>query len=54
MRTLPRDISSFTGRRQEQQELVEVATGAGGLVGIHAIGGDGRSGQGRVRGSCRA
>jgi len=38
-RTLPRDIATFTGRRQELQELVEAATGAGGVVGIHAIGG---------------
>jgi tetratricopeptide (TPR) repeat protein/transcriptional regulator with XRE-family HTH domain len=39
MRTLPRDIASFTGRQQELQELVEAAAGAGGVVGIHAIGG---------------
>jgi transcriptional regulator with XRE-family HTH domain len=39
MRTLPRDIVSFTGRQQELQELVEAAAGAGGVVGIHAIGG---------------
>jgi len=38
-RTLPRDIASFTGRRQELQELVDAAAGAGGVVGIHAIGG---------------
>jgi tetratricopeptide (TPR) repeat protein/transcriptional regulator with XRE-family HTH domain len=41
-RTLPRDIASFTGRRQELQELVDAAIGAadsGGIVGIHAIGG---------------
>ena len=41
MRTLPRDIASFTGR---QQELVSWwsrggAGGPGGVVGIHAIGG---------------
>ena len=30
MRTLPRDIASFTGRQQELQELVEAAAGAGG------------------------
>ena len=39
MRTLPRDIASFTGRQQELQELAEAAAGAGGVVGIHAIGG---------------
>ena len=41
-RTLPRDIASFTGRRQELQELVDAATDAadsGGTVGVHAIGG---------------
>ena len=41
-RTLPRDISSFTGRQHELRELVDAAagvTGAGGVVGIHAIGG---------------
>jgi tetratricopeptide (TPR) repeat protein/transcriptional regulator with XRE-family HTH domain len=39
MRTLPRDIASFTGRQQELEQLVEAAAGAGGVVGIHAIGG---------------
>ncbi len=39
MRTLPRDIVSFTGRQQELQELVHAAAGTGGVVGIHAIGG---------------
>src|SRR5580693_2308163 len=45
MRTLPRDIASFTGRRQELLQLVEATAGAGGpgraggAVGIHAIGG---------------
>jgi tetratricopeptide (TPR) repeat protein/transcriptional regulator with XRE-family HTH domain len=38
-RTLPRDIASFTGRRHELAELVDAAAQAGGLVGIHAIGG---------------
>jgi tetratricopeptide (TPR) repeat protein/transcriptional regulator with XRE-family HTH domain len=41
-RTLPRDITSFTGRQQELQELVGAAAGAassGGVVSIHAIGG---------------
>jgi tetratricopeptide (TPR) repeat protein/transcriptional regulator with XRE-family HTH domain len=35
-RALPRDIASFTGRRQELEQL---AGDAGGVVGIHAIGG---------------
>ena len=42
MRTLPRDIASFTGRQRELQELVNAAAGAaasGGVVSIHAIGG---------------
>jgi transcriptional regulator with XRE-family HTH domain len=39
IRTLPRDIVSFTGRQQELEQLVEAAAGAGGVVGIHAIGG---------------
>jgi tetratricopeptide (TPR) repeat protein/transcriptional regulator with XRE-family HTH domain len=39
MRTLPRDIVSFTGRQRELEQLVEAAAGAGGVVGIHAIGG---------------
>jgi tetratricopeptide (TPR) repeat protein/transcriptional regulator with XRE-family HTH domain len=41
-RTLPRDISSFTGREPELRELMNAATGAAGparVVGIHAIGG---------------
>ena len=38
-RTLPRDIASFTGRQQELEQLVEAAASAGGVVGIHAIGG---------------
>jgi tetratricopeptide (TPR) repeat protein len=37
-RTLPRDIASFTGRKQELQNLADAA-GSGGVVGIHAIGG---------------
>jgi class 3 adenylate cyclase len=38
-RTLPRDLTSFTGRQHELEQLVEAAAGAGGVVGIHAIGG---------------
>jgi tetratricopeptide (TPR) repeat protein/transcriptional regulator with XRE-family HTH domain len=38
VRTLPRDISSFTGREAELAALVAAAT-AGGTVSIHAIGG---------------
>jgi class 3 adenylate cyclase/tetratricopeptide (TPR) repeat protein len=39
MRTLPRDLASFTGRQRELGELVDAAAGTGGVVGIHAIGG---------------
>jgi tetratricopeptide (TPR) repeat protein len=38
-RTLPRDIASFTGRQRELAELIDAVAGAGGMVGIHAIGG---------------
>jgi tetratricopeptide (TPR) repeat protein/transcriptional regulator with XRE-family HTH domain len=38
-RTLPRDITAFTGRQQELDQLVDAAASAGGVVGIHAIGG---------------
>jgi tetratricopeptide (TPR) repeat protein len=41
-RTLPRDITPFTGRNQELRGPVDPATGAdgpGGVVGIHTIGG---------------
>jgi hypothetical protein len=38
-RPLPRDLASFTGRQRELAELIDAATGAGGVVGIHAIGG---------------
>jgi tetratricopeptide (TPR) repeat protein/transcriptional regulator with XRE-family HTH domain len=38
-RTLPRDVASFTGRRRELAELADAAANAGGVVGIHAIGG---------------
>jgi tetratricopeptide (TPR) repeat protein/DNA-binding XRE family transcriptional regulator len=37
-RTLPHDISSFTGRKEALAVLVASASG-GGVVGIHAIGG---------------
>jgi tetratricopeptide (TPR) repeat protein/transcriptional regulator with XRE-family HTH domain len=39
IRSLPRDIASFTGRRQELEQLAESAMTAGGVVSIHAIGG---------------
>jgi len=39
LRTLPRDITSFTGRQQELEQLAETAVPSGGVVGIHAIGG---------------
>ena len=41
-RTLPRDITSFTGRESELRELVDAvvnAPGSGAVVGVHAIGG---------------
>jgi tetratricopeptide (TPR) repeat protein len=40
-RTLPRDIASFTGRGPELRRLVAAvaAAPAGGVVGVHAIGG---------------
>jgi tetratricopeptide (TPR) repeat protein/transcriptional regulator with XRE-family HTH domain len=38
-RTLPRDIASFTGRESELRLLAGAVAGAGGVVGIHAIGG---------------
>jgi tetratricopeptide (TPR) repeat protein/transcriptional regulator with XRE-family HTH domain len=42
VRTLPRDVASFTGRGAELARLADVVTGAGaggGVVGIYAIGG---------------
>jgi tetratricopeptide (TPR) repeat protein/transcriptional regulator with XRE-family HTH domain len=39
LRSLPRDVASFTGRQRELQQLADVAVSPGGLVGIHAIGG---------------
>jgi len=39
MRSLPRDVVSFTGRQRELEQLVQSAVTAGGVVGIHAIGG---------------
>ncbi|HET9255513.1 MAG TPA: tetratricopeptide repeat protein [Pseudonocardiaceae bacterium] len=42
LHTLPRDLSSFTGRQGELRQLMVAVTGrsaAGGVVGIHAIGG---------------
>ncbi len=38
-RTLPRDIASFTGRRQELAQMADALAAAGGVVSIHAIGG---------------
>jgi tetratricopeptide (TPR) repeat protein/transcriptional regulator with XRE-family HTH domain len=38
-RTLPRDISSFTGRARELEQLAQAAAGTRQVVGIHAIGG---------------
>jgi tetratricopeptide (TPR) repeat protein/transcriptional regulator with XRE-family HTH domain len=39
VRSLPRDVASFTGRARELEQLVKSAVTAGGVVGIHAIGG---------------
>jgi tetratricopeptide (TPR) repeat protein/transcriptional regulator with XRE-family HTH domain len=39
MRSLPRDVASFIGRRQELEQMAEAAAGAGGVVSIHVIGG---------------
>jgi tetratricopeptide (TPR) repeat protein/transcriptional regulator with XRE-family HTH domain len=39
IRSLPRDVASFTGRRQELEQLAKSAITAGGVVSIHAIGG---------------
>jgi tetratricopeptide (TPR) repeat protein/transcriptional regulator with XRE-family HTH domain len=39
MRSLPRDVAAFTGRERELEQLAKSALGAGGVVGIHAIGG---------------
>jgi tetratricopeptide (TPR) repeat protein/transcriptional regulator with XRE-family HTH domain len=39
MRSLPRDVASFTGRQRELEQLAEAAAGASGVVGVHAIGG---------------
>jgi tetratricopeptide (TPR) repeat protein/transcriptional regulator with XRE-family HTH domain len=39
MRSLPRDIGSFTGRQQELEQLAKAALTLGGVVSIHAIGG---------------
>jgi tetratricopeptide (TPR) repeat protein/transcriptional regulator with XRE-family HTH domain len=39
MRSLPRDVATFTGRERELERLVEAAAATGGVVGIHAIGG---------------
>jgi transcriptional regulator with XRE-family HTH domain len=39
MRSLPRDVASFTGRQRELDQLAEAAVSAGAVVGIHAIGG---------------
>jgi tetratricopeptide (TPR) repeat protein/transcriptional regulator with XRE-family HTH domain len=39
IRSLPRDVASFTGRQRELEQLAEAASGAGGVVSIHAIGG---------------
>jgi tetratricopeptide (TPR) repeat protein/transcriptional regulator with XRE-family HTH domain len=39
VRSLPRDVAAFTGRQPELDQLATSAVTAGGVVGIHAIGG---------------
>jgi tetratricopeptide (TPR) repeat protein/transcriptional regulator with XRE-family HTH domain len=39
MRSLPRDVASFTGRQRELEQLAQAAASAAGVVSIHAIGG---------------
>jgi tetratricopeptide (TPR) repeat protein/transcriptional regulator with XRE-family HTH domain len=39
LRSLPRDVASFTGRTRELEQLARSAATAGGVVSIHAIGG---------------
>jgi tetratricopeptide (TPR) repeat protein len=39
MRSLPRDVTSFTGRGRELEQLTKSALPPGGVVSIHAIGG---------------
>ncbi len=39
MRSLPRDVASFTGRQRELEQLAAAAAGAPGVVSLHVIGG---------------
>ena len=39
VRTLPRDTALFTGRVGELRQIIDPATGSGGVAGIYAIGG---------------
>lgn len=39
MRSLPRDVTSFTGREHELDQLVKSVTADDGVTGVHAIGG---------------
>jgi transcriptional regulator with XRE-family HTH domain len=39
LRSLPRDVASFTGRHRELARLAEATASAGRVVGVHAIGG---------------
>ena len=52
LRSLPRDITGFTGRERELEQLTKAVLTAGGVVGIHAIGGMAGGRQDRVRGPC--
>lgn len=39
LRSLPRDVATFTGRQRELQRLGAAAVTAGGVAGVHVIGG---------------
>jgi tetratricopeptide (TPR) repeat protein/transcriptional regulator with XRE-family HTH domain len=39
LRSLPRDVASFTGRQRQLRQLADTVAGGGGVVGLHAIGG---------------
>ena len=46
MRTLPRDVTAFTGRDAELQRLIAAAAGVAGVVAIHTV--DGMPGVGKT------
>ncbi len=39
VRSLPRDVASFTGRQRELEQLMRAAAGTGDLVSVHVVGG---------------